>query len=65
MMDVRVIFTDGTTELIMKLPVSYGKDTLYLQSDPGTHRAWNPDAALRKDAKGTRAEKLASRFMKL
>ena len=61
MTDVEVIFTNGE-KLKVKMSSSYGKDTLYLQSDHLTHRAWNPDSSVRHEVRGSRAQKYASRF---
>jgi ribosomal protein L31 len=60
MTNVKVIFSNGES-LTMPFATTDGKDTLYLQSDQLTHRAWNHGQA-RLETKGSRAQKFAKRF---
>lgn len=64
MMEVEVIFTNGE-KLKIKMASSYGREVLHLQSDILTHRAWQDRNQPRQEVRGTRAQKLASRFPKL
>ena len=64
MHEITVVFTNGQT---MRMRISagrYDKDTLHLQSDPLTPRAWRAKGEARMELRGERAQKIASRFMK-
>ena len=55
---VKVIFTNGD---FIEMEMVYSKDTLQLQSDIFTHRAWQKNQ-VKSESKGTRAKSMSNKF---